>query len=175
MQPSLATVEWSLESRNVQIMENHAIRNLAQARVEPVPEKIMKRNSQDPAIAVANGAADEGQKGKRNGNSGLRAEPASGDLSAILASLQTMRRWRFFRATSGFLDRTGGKNCRYFQFHCCCQPTNGRRTEACWASGRARKEEPVSARAFMNPEGPGARWKSRSIRWLRICFGPPRA
>ena len=79
----------------------------------------MKRNSQDPAIAVANGAADEGQKSKHNGNSGHVVEPASGDLSVILASLQTMRDGDFSVRLPG--SWTGlAESCRHFQFHCRC-------------------------------------------------------
>ena len=50
----------------------------------------MKRNGQGSATAVADGASGE-QKNKNNGNSVPGAQAASGDLSAILASLQTMR------------------------------------------------------------------------------------
>jgi HAMP domain-containing protein/CheY-like chemotaxis protein/signal transduction histidine kinase len=55
----------------------------------------MKRNSQELAAAVAEGASEdqkkEDQKNKKNGKSTLVAHPASDDLSVILASLQTMR------------------------------------------------------------------------------------
>jgi HAMP domain-containing protein/CheY-like chemotaxis protein/signal transduction histidine kinase len=49
----------------------------------------MKKNNQDAATAVAHGEPRAGEKS--NGNSVLVAESASADLSAILASLQTMR------------------------------------------------------------------------------------
>ena len=49
----------------------------------------MKRNHPDTATAVANGEHRTGEKS--NGNSVLAVESASADLSAILASLQTMR------------------------------------------------------------------------------------
>src|SRR6266446_6097544 len=75
----------------------------------PVLEKTMKRNSQDPAIAVANGTPDQGQKTKRNGNSVISAEPASGDLSLILASLQTMRNGDFSVRLPGSWTGLAGK------------------------------------------------------------------
>jgi hypothetical protein len=77
--------------------------------VTPGQEKIMKRNSQDPAIAVANGAADEGPKSKRNGNSSPVAELASGDLSVILSSLQTMRNGDFSVRLPGSWTGLAGK------------------------------------------------------------------
>jgi HAMP domain-containing protein/CheY-like chemotaxis protein/signal transduction histidine kinase len=64
----------------------------------------MKRNSRETATAVANGRPPDGHKNdnhknddsrnadnKNNGNAVAVAEPASAGLSAILASLQTMR------------------------------------------------------------------------------------
>src|SRR5271166_3288788 len=51
----------------------------------------MKRNSRDAATAVANGAFEEGESNKQNGNSNPVNQPALGDLSVILAGLQTMR------------------------------------------------------------------------------------
>jgi len=51
----------------------------------------MKRNSPEPAVSAANGEFAAGQRSKSNGNSVLMAEPATADLSVILASLQTMR------------------------------------------------------------------------------------
>jgi HAMP domain-containing protein/CheY-like chemotaxis protein/signal transduction histidine kinase len=51
----------------------------------------MKRNSRDAATAVANGAFEEGENNKQNGNSNPVNQPALGDLSVILAGLQTMR------------------------------------------------------------------------------------
>jgi len=71
----------------------------------------MKRNSQDRAIAVAIGASEEGQKNqnKGNGNSVLVAEPASGDLSVILASLQTMRDGDFSVRLPGSWTGLAGK------------------------------------------------------------------
>ncbi len=49
----------------------------------------MKRNNRGSTTAVANGEPDTVEK--KNGNSVLIGEPASADLSVILASLQTMR------------------------------------------------------------------------------------
>ncbi len=64
----------------------------------------MKRNSRETATAVANGRPPDSHKNdghknddsrnadnKNNGNSVAVAEPAAAGLSAILASLQTMR------------------------------------------------------------------------------------
>ncbi len=59
----------------------------------------MKRNSRETATAVANGRSLESHKSddprnaenKNNGNAAAVAEPAAAGLSAILASLQTMR------------------------------------------------------------------------------------
>jgi signal transduction histidine kinase len=39
-----------------------------------------------------------------------------------------------FRAPSRFLDRIARRDCRYFQFHRCRQPTDGAGIEARWAS-----------------------------------------
>jgi hypothetical protein len=69
----------------------------------------MKRNNQAPAIAVANGASEKGQEGKQNGNSVLLAQPASGDLSVILASLQTMRDGNFSVRLPGSWTGLAGK------------------------------------------------------------------
>jgi HAMP domain-containing protein/CheY-like chemotaxis protein/signal transduction histidine kinase len=69
----------------------------------------MKRNNQAPAIAVANGTSDEGQESKHNGNSVLLAQPTSGDLSVILASLQTMRDGDFSVRLPGSWTGLSGK------------------------------------------------------------------
>jgi len=50
----------------------------------------MKRNRQDSATAVADGASED-PKNHNNGNPVPVAQPGSGDLSVILACLQTMR------------------------------------------------------------------------------------
>ncbi len=59
----------------------------------------MKKSNRDVTSAVANRAPDEDPKNGRNGNSGAveeqAGERASGDLSTILASLQTMRNGDF--------------------------------------------------------------------------------
>ncbi|MGD0415899.1 MAG: HAMP domain-containing protein [Terriglobales bacterium] len=73
----------------------------------------MKRNNRDMAAAVANGEIharehDNG-KSKSNGNSVLMAEPDSADLSAILASLQTMRDGDFSVRLPGSWTGLGGK------------------------------------------------------------------
>src|SRR6202158_5426753 len=51
----------------------------------------MKRNNRDAATEVAHGEPKADQNNKNNGNVVAVAEPASADLSVILASLQTMR------------------------------------------------------------------------------------
>ena len=52
----------------------------------------MKRNSRDTVSTVANGGFDAGQNNnKTNGDSVAVAQRAGGDLSVILAGLQTMR------------------------------------------------------------------------------------
>jgi HAMP domain-containing protein/CheY-like chemotaxis protein/signal transduction histidine kinase len=68
----------------------------------------MKRNRQDSTTAVADGASED-QKNKNNGNSVLVAQPASGDLSAILASLQTMRDGDFSVRLPGSWTGLAGK------------------------------------------------------------------
>jgi HAMP domain-containing protein/CheY-like chemotaxis protein/signal transduction histidine kinase len=67
----------------------------------------MKRNSQRSATALANGAPDDGQK--NNGKSVLVVPPASGDLSVILASLQTMRDGDFSVRLPGSWTGLSGK------------------------------------------------------------------
>jgi HAMP domain-containing protein/CheY-like chemotaxis protein/signal transduction histidine kinase len=69
----------------------------------------MKRNSHDPAVAVASGASGEGKESKHNGGSALLAQPASGDLSVILASLQTMRDGNFSVRLPGSWTGLAGK------------------------------------------------------------------
>src|SRR6202522_215450 len=76
---------------------------------KPVLEKMMKRNSQDPAVAVVNASSDEGKPSKHNGNSVLPAQPDSGDLSVILASLQTMRDGNFSVRLPGSWTGLAGK------------------------------------------------------------------
>jgi HAMP domain-containing protein/CheY-like chemotaxis protein/signal transduction histidine kinase len=68
----------------------------------------MKRNRQDSATAVADGASED-QKNKNNGNSVLAAQPASGDLSVILARLQTMRDGDFSVRLPGSWTGLAGK------------------------------------------------------------------
>jgi HAMP domain-containing protein/CheY-like chemotaxis protein/signal transduction histidine kinase len=68
----------------------------------------MKRVSQDSATAVVDGASGD-QKNKSNGNSVLAAQPASGDLSVILASLQTMRDGDFSVRLPGSWTGLAGK------------------------------------------------------------------
>src|ERR1700681_3414176 len=55
----------------------------------------MKRNNRDAATEVAHGEPKADQNNKNNGNVVAVAEPASADLSVILASLQTMRNGDF--------------------------------------------------------------------------------
>ncbi|MGA6987269.1 MAG: HAMP domain-containing protein [Terriglobales bacterium] len=69
----------------------------------------MKRNSRDASIAIANGEAHAHEKEKSNGNSFLVAERDSADLSAILASLQTMRDGDFSVRLPGSWTGLGGK------------------------------------------------------------------
>src|SRR5271170_6225523 len=78
----------------------------------------MKRNSQGSAIAVADGASEdkknedkrnEDKKNKRNGNSSLVVDTASGDLSVILSSLQTMRNGDFSVRLPGSWTGLAGK------------------------------------------------------------------
>jgi len=51
----------------------------------------MKRNTRNAATAVASSALEDGVNSKHNGNTATLSPPASGDLSVILAGLQTMR------------------------------------------------------------------------------------
>jgi len=51
----------------------------------------MKRNTRDAATAVASSALEDGVNSKHNGNTATLPQPASGDLSVLLAGLQTMR------------------------------------------------------------------------------------
>ena len=69
----------------------------------------MKRNSRDASIAVASGEPDAREHQKNNGNSILVAERDSADLSAILASLQTMRDGDFSVRLPGSWTGLGGK------------------------------------------------------------------
>jgi|HubBroStandDraft_1064217.scaffolds.fasta_scaffold00051_29 HAMP domain-containing protein/CheY-like chemotaxis protein/signal transduction histidine kinase len=69
----------------------------------------MKRNSRDASMAVANGEPDARENQKSNGNSVLVAERDSADLSAILASLQTMRDGDFSVRLPGSWTGLGGK------------------------------------------------------------------
>ncbi len=70
----------------------------------------MKRSNRDAATVVANGASEEAEKKNgQNGNSVLVAEPASGDLGAILASLQTMRNGDFSVRLPGSWTGLAGK------------------------------------------------------------------
>jgi HAMP domain-containing protein/CheY-like chemotaxis protein/signal transduction histidine kinase len=71
----------------------------------------MKKVSQESATTVANGRPSVGreEKEKTNGNSPRSAEPASGDLSIILASLQTMRDGDFSVRLPGSWTGLAGK------------------------------------------------------------------
>ena len=69
----------------------------------------MKRNSRDASIAVASDEPDAREHQKNNGNSVLVAERDSADLSAILASLQTMRDGDFSVRLPGSWTGLGGK------------------------------------------------------------------
>ena len=69
----------------------------------------MKRTTQDSAVAVANGVADEAQKSKRNGHSPVSASGDSGDMGVILASLQTMREGDFSVRLPGSWTGLSGK------------------------------------------------------------------
>src|SRR5258707_12596198 len=55
----------------------------------------MKRNNRDAATEVAHGEPQADQNNKNNGNVVLVAEPASADLSTVLAGLHTMRNGDF--------------------------------------------------------------------------------
>jgi HAMP domain-containing protein/CheY-like chemotaxis protein/signal transduction histidine kinase len=68
----------------------------------------MKRNGRDSATAAADGASED-QKNKNNGNPVLVAQPDSVDLSAILASLQTMRDGDFSVRLPGSWTGLAGK------------------------------------------------------------------
>jgi HAMP domain-containing protein/CheY-like chemotaxis protein/signal transduction histidine kinase len=69
----------------------------------------MKKVSQESATAVANGGPSAGREDKTNGNSARHAEPASADLSIILASLQTMRDGDFSVRLPGSWTGLAGK------------------------------------------------------------------
>jgi HAMP domain-containing protein/CheY-like chemotaxis protein/nitrogen-specific signal transduction histidine kinase len=77
----------------------------------------MKRSTQDSATAVVNGASEPERKStsdaergsKRNGDSSHVAEFTSGDLGAILASLQTMREGDFSVRLPGSWTGLAGK------------------------------------------------------------------
>src|SRR6202040_3813296 len=55
----------------------------------------MKRSNRDATTEVAHGEPEADQNNKNNGNIVLVGEPASADLSVILAGLQTMRNGDF--------------------------------------------------------------------------------
>jgi len=71
----------------------------------------MKRNTQTSATVIADAPPSEAQKSKRNGNSVLATPSASesGDLSVILAALQTMRNGDFSVRLPGSWTGLGGK------------------------------------------------------------------
>ena len=81
----------------------------------------MKRNSRETATAVANGRSLESHKSddprnaenKNNGNAAAVAEPAAAGLSAILASLQTMRDGDFSVRLPGSWTGLAGQDCRH--------------------------------------------------------------
>ena len=68
----------------------------------------MKRNSQDSATAVADGASEE-KKNKNNGSSSPVAQATAADLGVILASLQTMRDGDFSVRLPGSWTGLAGK------------------------------------------------------------------
>jgi HAMP domain-containing protein/CheY-like chemotaxis protein/signal transduction histidine kinase len=68
----------------------------------------MKKNSQDSATAVAEGASED-KKSRSNGNSALAVEATSADLSVILASLQTMGNGDFSVRLPGTWTGLAGK------------------------------------------------------------------
>ncbi|MGB6332220.1 MAG: HAMP domain-containing protein, partial [Candidatus Sulfotelmatobacter sp.] len=73
----------------------------------------MKRNSQDSATAVIDGASEvkknEDKRNKNNGNSGPVTESTAADLGVILASLQTMRNGDFSVRLPGSWTGLAGK------------------------------------------------------------------
>ncbi len=69
----------------------------------------MKKNNPDSALAVSHGSSHENQRNKHNGNSVAVAELASGDLTMILASLQTMRDGDFSVRLPGSWTGVAGK------------------------------------------------------------------
>src|ERR1700723_273580 len=70
----------------------------------------MKRNSRDTVSTVANGGFDAGENSNNtNGDSVLVAQPSSGDLSVILAGLQTMRDGDFSVRLPGSWTGLAGK------------------------------------------------------------------
>src|SRR5580698_8708289 len=68
----------------------------------------MKRNSQDSATAVADGASEE-KKNKNSGSSSPVAQATAADLGVILASLQTMRDGDFSVRLPGSWTGLAGK------------------------------------------------------------------
>src|SRR5437764_5926570 len=70
---------------------------------------MMKRSTQESAVAVANGNPDDVHKSKRNGSSAATVPAAPGDLSVILASLQSMREGDFSVRLPGSWTGLSGK------------------------------------------------------------------
>src|ERR1700722_5939271 len=92
------TVDWCGSSAGNRESSNEDFFELS--RPSSVQEIAMKKTNRDAATSIVNGGAPEEKlKNGRNGNSVSVAEPlveaASGDLSTILASLQTMRNGDF--------------------------------------------------------------------------------
>src|SRR6202020_3089132 len=70
----------------------------------------MKKNSRDTVSTVANGGFDAGENSnKTNGDSVAVAQPTGGDLSVILAGLQTMRDGDFSVRLPGSWTGLAGK------------------------------------------------------------------
>src|SRR5579872_403453 len=69
----------------------------------------MKKSNRDAGTAVMNGGSAKDPNNGRNGNSVVVAEPVSGDLSAILASLQTMANGDFSVRLPGSWTGLAGK------------------------------------------------------------------
>ena len=128
----------------------------------------MKRADRRAATALVNGEPSPGN----NGHSSVVAEPMSAELSAILASLQTMRAGDFSVRLPGSWTGLAGKIADTFNDIVAVNQQMAhelqRVGQVVGKEGRTR--ERVS---FTSLEALGARWRFRSTHSSRICFGQP--
>ena len=116
---------------------------------------------------------DAAGNGKNNGAQ-PNGQVGSGELAAILASLQTMRDGDFSVRVAGCVDGAVGKNRRHLQRNRRRQPADGAGIKARRASAWQRGKD-ARAHALPSIEGRvGRDGSARSTRWSKICCDRPR-